>query len=82
MTENQHKAITAREARANEGRRLEALVARIQKTAEKVSVAASYHDDGAYQTARDRIEDAIRELRNHGDYLANNRWHVVEGGEK
>jgi hypothetical protein len=71
------KAASAREAREMEERRLKLLSARISRAAGRINVAAIYHGDGAYETARERIRDAEARLREALHYIERNGWHVA-----
>lgn len=71
-------AQSERSARDVETRRLQRLAKRVQKIVTLVNIAAVYHDDGAFDTARTRLRTALAELANASEYLAYEKWHDKE----
>jgi hypothetical protein len=66
-------------ARANEEKRMDALAKRIQKAAASVSLAATYHGDGAYQSAALHMRRAAETMELAQKYIRNKGWQAPGG---
>jgi hypothetical protein len=62
--------------RAAEVVNLRRLARRLEGAAEKLSVAATYWEDGAFETARDRLKRASSHALGVVRRLNTNAWHV------
>lgn len=60
--------------RAADAKRLKAQAKRLRKAADLLDVAAAYHDDGAYQTALDRIAAAGVLVNRTVNYMQTTEW--------